>query len=334
MSLPGFDGLRVPSRFWMMGVLCLAAAAGIGYASLAPRKQRIAQIAVGVIACAGLLGDGWLKAMPTRLVPPLWSAVRGADPRLALLELPIGPGWDSIATLRTSSHHRRVLNGVSGYEPRHYPPMQEGLLQRDPEMLKAIASLGAFEVSIERASDSDGRWRQYVLGAPGAVLVAEDAERAIVRVPAAAWEPLRVGAPLQISSARASVGDPAPLIDGRLNTDWGTRQQGSEWLLADLGSVRTVGGVSLAIQKHSAGFPRHLAIDISNDGERFEQVWEGNGVSSTFLAVLRAPITGWLRVGFSPREARYVRLRQTVEARGIWVVPELEVNGPPPGGRP
>jgi hypothetical protein len=335
MWLPGFAGLRVPSRFWMMGVFCLAAAAGIGYASLVPRKQRIAQLAVGAIACAGLLGDGWLKVMPTRLVPPLWSAMRGADPRLPLLELPMGPGGlDSVATLRTTSHRRRVLNGVSGYEPPHYPPMQEGLLLRDPEMLKAIASLGAFEVSIERASDSDGRWRQYVLGAPGAVLVAEDGERAIVRVPAAAWEPLRVGAPLPIASVRASAGDARRLIDGRLDTDWGTRQQGVEWLLADLGSVRIIGGVSLAIQKHSAGFPRHLAIDVSNDGERFEQVWEGNGVSSTFLAVIRAPITAWLRVGFPAREARYVRLRQTLDGRGIWVVPELEVNSPPPGGRP
>ena len=331
MSLPGFDGLRVPSRFWMMGVLCLAAAAGVGYASLVPRKQRIAQFAVGLITCAGLLGDGWLNAMPTRLVPPLWSAVAGADPRLPLLELPMGPGGrDSVATLRTTSHHRRVLNGVSGYEPPHYSPMQEGLTLRDPEMLEAIASLGAFEVSIERAGDPDGRWRQYAQGAPGAVLVADDGQRTIVRVPQAVREQPRVGASLPIASVRASQGDPGLVIDARLNTDWGSRQEGREWLLADLGSIRTVEGVSLAIQKHSAGFPRHLAIDVSNDGERFEQIWEGNGVSATFLAVIRAPITGWLRVGFSPREARFVRLRQTMAARGMWVVPELEVNGVPP----
>lgn len=334
MSLPGFDGLRVPSRFWMMGVVCLSAAAGIGYASLAPRKQRVAALALCVLTCAGLLGDGWLKAMPTRPVPPLWPAISGADPRLPLLELPIGPGRDSIATLRTTSHHRPVLNGVSGYEPRHYPPMQEGLTTRDPDMLKAIASLGAFEISIERATDSDGRWRQYALGAAGAALVADDGERAIVRVPQAAWEEGRVGAPLSIASVRASVGDSALLADGRLNTDWGARQEGGEWLLVDLGMVQSVGGVSLAIQKHSGGFPRHLVIDLSTDGEHFDQVWEGNGASPTFLATVREPITGWFRVGFSPRQARYVKFRQTMGVRGVWVVPELEVNAPWPGREP
>jgi hypothetical protein len=32
MALPGFDELRVPSRFWMVGVLCLSVAAGLGFA--------------------------------------------------------------------------------------------------------------------------------------------------------------------------------------------------------------------------------------------------------------------------------------------------------------
>ena len=329
MWLPGFDGLRVPSRFWMMGVFCLAAAAGLGYALLVPQTLRIARVLACTLACAGLLADGWLQAMPTRTVPALWSAVDGADPALPLLELPIGPGWDSIATLRTSSHRRRVLNGVSGYEPRHYQPMQEGLKLRDPEMLRAIASLGAFEVSIDDAADADGRWRQYLLGAPGAVQVADDGTRTIVRVPEKAWEHARVGVALPIAAVRASEGEAALLIDGRLDTDWGSRQQGSEWILADLGAVKSVGGISLAIQKHSQGFPRHLAIDVSIDGERFEQLWEGNGASRTFLAVVDAPISAWLRVGFPAREARYVKLRQTVEARMLWVVPQIEINGPP-----
>ena len=195
-------------------------------------------------------------------------------------------------------------------------------------MLKAIASLGAFEVSIERANGASGSWRQYALGAPGAMLVADDGARATVRVPHAAIEEQVVGSALSIASVRASEGDAPRLFDGRLDTDWGTRQLGREWLVAELAESRSVGGVSLAIQKHASGFPRHLIIEVSSDGDRFEPVWEGNGATPAFLAVLRSPTAAWWRIAFPPRDARFVRFRQTVRSRMRWVVPELQINSP------
>jgi hypothetical protein len=36
MALPGFDNVRVPARFWMVGVLCLSVAAGFSYRAFTP----------------------------------------------------------------------------------------------------------------------------------------------------------------------------------------------------------------------------------------------------------------------------------------------------------
>jgi len=337
--LPGFDELRVPSRFWMIGVLCLSVSAGLGFAAVVSRgawgswrsdlSMRVVRYAVCAIASAGLLADGWLTSLPNRPAPTRWTEIQGTDPELPLLELPIGPRWDAAATLRTTAHGRRVMNGVSGYEPPHYPALQAGLLSAAPEMLEAIAALGAYEVSIESTNDADGRWKEYVAASPGARLVADDGSRAIFRIPAATPGDANVGPALPIQSVRASRGDPSPLIDRRTDTNWVDGPQTSDqWVLADLGRVQTVGGVSLAIGDHVVEFPRHPAVEVSSDGERYTRVWEGSGAARTFLAVVKDVRHGWLRVGFPPQDARFVRIRQLAWENVSWVLPELEINAP------
>jgi hypothetical protein len=327
MLLPGFDQLRAPARFWMMGELCLATAAGIGYAALAGGR-RVTRSVLFALLAAGLLADGWVTRMPIAPAPPMWTAIPGSNPSLPLLELPLGPSWDAAATLRATAHRHPVMNGVSGYDPPHYAPLQVGLGAEDPDMLEAIASLGPYEVSVESANDPDGRWKRYAAAAPGAARIDDDGTRTIFRVPAGRWPEPAVGPALPIMSVLASRGDASPVFDRRTDTDWveGTRQ-GDQWLLADLGRTQTIGGVSLAIEEHAGDFPRHLVIAASDDGERFITLWEGNLAAETFLAALRAPTAGWLRVAVPPVEGRFVRLSQTAPGAG-WRVPELEINAP------
>jgi hypothetical protein len=126
------------------------------------------------------------------------------------------------------------MNGVSGYEPPHYPALQAGLLSAAPEMLEAIASLGAYEVSIENANDPDGRWKKYVAAAPGASLVADDGTRAIFRIPAVQPVGSELGAALSIQSVLASRGDPPHRsITGYQLGGWSKRRASGCWLISD-----------------------------------------------------------------------------------------------------
>lgn len=329
MNLPGFGELRVPSRFWMMGVLSLSVAAGLAFAALVPARARAVRLVLCVIASLGLLVDGWLKTMPVAAAPPVWASTEGADSRLPLLELPLGPRWDNAATLRATAHGRRVFNGVSGYDPPHYAALEAGLRARDPGMLAALSSIGAYEVAIELAHDPDGAWQTYVGGATGVREVARDANRVIFRIPATAANAPEVGPAVPVSSLSASDGDPSVLLDDRAETHWaGGPQRDGQWLLADLGAVQPVGGVSLAIRDQTLHFPRALTIELSVDGAAFATAWSGTTAPTAFPAIVERPRDAWIRIAFQPATARYVRLRQTAVERIAWVVPDLEINAP------
>lgn len=306
MALPGFDELRVPSRFWMMGALCLAVAAGLAFHAIAGgrRSRNVWCAAISVL----VLADGWFTSMPMARIPPAWEAMTGADPRLPLLDLPLGPLWDNAAAFRVTAHGRRVMNGVSGYDPPHYAALSSGLQARDPAMLAAIATLGSFEIVIESGADRDGAWKRYATGAEGARVVAEDWARTIVRVPAA-------------QSPEPSLGEPLTPIAVQRNAD-------EQWVMGDLAREQTVGGVSLVLAPYGSDFPRSLIIEASPDGEHFTEAWSGTTSALAFLAILKSPSTPVIPIAIPVQQARYIRVRRPSEARTAWTGADIYVHAP------
>src|SRR5829696_8462857 len=65
--LPGYSGLRVPARMYMLAVLCLAVAAGIAFAYL--WRQRRWRLPLAAVALAGLVADGAIAGMPLGFPP-------------------------------------------------------------------------------------------------------------------------------------------------------------------------------------------------------------------------------------------------------------------------
>src|ERR1044071_2717401 len=59
MLLPGADGLRVPARFWLMTMMCLATAAGIVIADVVRARKPVTASIWVVLLALGLLSDGW-----------------------------------------------------------------------------------------------------------------------------------------------------------------------------------------------------------------------------------------------------------------------------------
>src|SRR5262245_45764438 len=118
MALPGFNELRVPTQLKMIDILCLAVAGGLAYQVVRPNRATLG-LATASLLAVGMLLDGWMAQVRMVTPPAMWPVVERPDSPDPILELPIG-GGDYAATFRAASHHRRVLNGVSGYDPPHY----------------------------------------------------------------------------------------------------------------------------------------------------------------------------------------------------------------------
>jgi hypothetical protein len=328
MYLPGFNALRDPTRFWMLGILCLTTAAGLSLASLPLSRQWVRRMVFG-LATMGVLLDGWVSAVPMAVAPERWPKVERRDQPQPILELPLGPRWDAAATFRSIWHRRPVVNGVSGYDPPHYAPLQAGLNAHDPGMLLALASLGSFDAVVNAVDDPTGAWARYVSSIAGVVPIASDGRRTAYRVPRTAIDDAVVGAVLPIARVEAFLREATSMSDGRLDTEWGDDpQRPGQWVLADLGEVHEVGGLTHALGEYARDFPRLLAIELSRDGSTWEQVWQGPTAALAFLAAVRSPRGAVMRFQFTPRPARFVRLQQLAHHRNMWRVAELQVHAP------
>jgi hypothetical protein len=120
------------------------------------------------------------------------------------------------------------------------------------------------------------------------------------------------------------------VTDGNLETAWSTpkAQQGGEELVLELDGQHSVTGVSLSTGPPLEAFPRWLAVAVSIDGERWDEVWNG-GMAGPFVeAVLRDPRTAEGRLAFAAKAARFVRLRQLrADPYAGWMIAELKVYG-------
>jgi hypothetical protein len=328
MALPGFDGLRIPSRFWMLGLLCLTITGGYAFRALTRRTAGGRRLLLASAVAVGLALDAWPTHMNLVRAPWQSTALEPADPPAPVLELPIGDGiGDAEATFRAIGHRRPVLNGVSGYDPPHYAPLVAGLEARDPEVLLAISSLSAVDVVVDESAKSD--FKSYVSAVPGAVHLVTVGQRSTYRLPARPRDPVRLGDPLPIAKTQAVGGHPQMAIDGTLEAGWDDGPQyPDQWFIADLGGVHDVGGVTTWLGRTARDYPRRLAIDVSIDGEIWEPVWEGRTAAKAFLAAIEAPTAAPLRFAFPPRRARFVRLRQLDTATMLWVIAELQVHRP------
>lgn len=299
--LPGFNGLRVPPRFWMLGMLCLGAAAGLAFARLAPRG-RPARTALLVAVSAGVLLDGWLKEMPTGNPPERWTRVEPPNRERALIELPLGPYFDAAATFRAVGHRRRVVNGVSGYDPPHYAPLQTALNDKDVSVLTALASLGPLDVVVD--TRPGGEWHRFVASVPGATEIQQDAHRILFALPDAP----RLAAE-------------GPVLVRRTLAD-GERDEPS----IDLGSVRRMGSLVLVANGKRESLRGVVAVDVSDDESTWREVWRGSTMGLIVVGEMQNPHGMTIGIPIDA-SARRVRLRR-LDAGGSWPLDEIRVHAP------
>jgi hypothetical protein len=331
MYVPGVEGVRVPARFWMLAVLCLAAAAALALARLSLRWPR-ARVAMATAAAIGIFADGLAWPMTTP-APPARSPNRTTA--TARLDLPLSEGHDLKALYWGITHQRPLINGYSGYFAPHYWVLRYLVEHRDHDVLTHLAQFGDLEVVVDLEEEGAEQVRAYVSSYAGSEQVFADERRANYRIrQSSAPIPHRrmEGATLPIAAASASAGaELLPrLTDGDLVSRWEAHrsQQPGDSLTLDLASPKQVRGVELVLGGYVADFPRRLLIETSTDGAAWEEVWSGSGGGPALTGALLHPRVMPLTFQFAPRTARYIRLTQLgSDPVFYWSVAELKVFG-------
>lgn len=334
MSLPGFNSLRVPARFWMVATLCLAIVGAIVFDRLAARFGRM-RIAATMVVVLGALADTWMSTMPLADTPKPFRALDCAgDTTSPIVELPLGNTYADVAAMyRQISHRRPTVNGYSGYFPPHYAALRFGLSTREPDTLSALASRGVRDIIVDRSRDPEGKWDQFVESHPAARRVCTEGDQTLYRLtpPAGAGQP-SAGSRVPAAVIRANVneGAVANMVDTDRTTRWESGPQSTRTRVEiDLGGVRPIAGLDLMLGPSMEDFPRGLIVEVSEDGSSWRRVWEGGSAGLAFLGASEAPLDVPLRYRFPPTPARLIRMQLTRnDDTYYWSIAEMRIVGP------
>jgi hypothetical protein len=324
--LPGFDGMRVPARFWMVAVMCLAALAALVVARI-PRRQT--RTFVVVLATAGMLLDAWPRTFPVVAAPGM--RVTGGSAR-ARLGLPLHES-ETETMYGAIADRRPVFNGYSGYAAPQHAALRDLLEHQDGAILDRLAATEPIEVIVEAAGDADGRWRRFVERHPNARRTTAGPDwtayeiattRAIAPAPAA-------GPAIAVAriDATANARDIGAVLDGDLDTRWhAVPQAGGETITVALDRAQQVSAIVLCLGTYASQYPRGLTVEVSPDSIAWTAVYTGGTALETYDAALRSPREVPITIPIRREAVKFVRLRQTgSDSHRGWTIVELRVIG-------
>ena len=283
--LPGFSGLRAPTRFYMFAVLCLAVAAAVAFEALT--RDRRVRPALAVMVFAGLFVDGTIAGMPLG-APPGAISVNEIDARL--LSLPVNDIQMSVFTMyRSMAHRLAVVNGYAGFFPRHIDVIDWSLWRQDATVLSELRRGHPLIVQVA-PSDTAPAWMEFIGAQPGVEFLGVQSGGGLYRLPALPYAPSR----RPVRSVTASV----------------TQDPG--WLIADLAGPRTVRAIQVRTGDDFRLLPPSLTVQASMDGRSWTTVHDGGPGGAAMLGALEQPQAVPIYIELQDVSARYVRVNTPI----------------------
>ena len=169
--MPGFNFIRVPSRFTILGMLGLAVLAGIGFdrvrAWLQPGRRRIAAIVVCALLMAEFLAIP-LGVNPYRVeIPPIdqWLAAQPGSFAIAEVPLPdpVNPGEferrQTAYMMHATAHWQKTVHGYSGFRALLHERLFQSLREfPSDESLRRLTDVGVSRVVVHTDLYEPGEW--------------------------------------------------------------------------------------------------------------------------------------------------------------------------------
>jgi hypothetical protein len=284
--LPGFSGLRVPSRFFMLAVLCLAVAAGLAFDAVSPRSRR-GRAVLAVCVFAGLTYDGAIDGM-WMVTPPQRLALH--DRVAHLIALPFSDRSASLdAMYQSMTPGVSVVNGYGGYVPPHADVIAWALNREDASVLTELrrgVPLYVFVATTDQADEAN-RWNAFMDAQPDVERIGVEGGGRLYRLPPAPSTP-----------------DPrpgTPIAGATTSTD-------RDWMTLDLHRQELVRGVVIRLFTRLFMLRRNLTIQTSADGAHWTTLSDDRPGGAALRASLEDPVAIPIRIDLDDVEARYVRL--------------------------
>jgi len=281
--LPGFNGIRVPPRFFLLSALCLAVAAGLALAHVTAVWPR----ARGLLAAAaffGLFVDGAIPGMQLGVPPGSFASMR-SDGRV--LELPFDDSYVHIkAMYRSIAHRMPVVNGYAGYIPPAADVIKWALRRRDPSVLLELRRARPLYVVVGSSPDAQ-TWTQFMETQNDTQLVGVSGSGRVYRMAPAAY-------PRQVTTGAALTSASIDARDG--------------WLVANLGQPQTVRAVEIRTYGNLVRLPAMLRVETSADGSVWSLALEEAPGGPALVGVLAEPRAIPLRLILPDLRTRYIRV--------------------------
>jgi len=350
--VPGFNGLRVPSRFHIFVMLSLSVFAAYGIKRLFPngvgqRKTIMKILVVLVILVEYASMPLPLTTVPVkREIPEVYQWLAAKKENVVMVELPLpsaekGVGLTECFRVYYSAYHwKNMVNGYSGYFPQIYDelcrrwkelPVAQNIADLQTlgvnliifhtadlnrrEIKQVLAELENLEIDIrtEAIFGTD-----YVLAVPPGIRGRTESgwkDRA-KRLSKTGWS-----VESNINQKMAGYA-----IDGSLETRWesGPQKRG-QYFAVDLKKPEPIQGISLKLGRSSMDYPRGYVAEISLDGVHWRKV---AGEEKTILPIMAFlnPRELSLDISLSSTEARFIRITGTAEdPTYYWSIHEIEV---------
>ena len=329
-ALPGVAGLRVPARFWLMTGICLATVAGLVTASLLRRANARTMAGATVIGGLALLADSWTGGIPAQPPPAPVPDARLLQNGL-VLTLPIEPFPDIASTWRAATGGWTSVNGYSGYAPNYYTALSLAAKSGDAAMFTPFQRERDLHVIVP---DDAPALKAVVAGQPGAVMTARGQGSTQYRLPRRTEGlPPRVGTALPVVASRSDCASETVRLafDDDETSKWDClKAPESHWLTVDVGRSLPVAAVAYSVGSYGWNVPGALAIETSVDGTVWEMARQGSILAELIDGGLADPARLRAVLPFTPREARYVRVRPVGQQPDFgWFVAELDVLSAP-----
>ncbi|MFC2166961.1 discoidin domain-containing protein [Acidobacteriota bacterium] len=352
--VPGFNGLRVASRFHIFVMLSIAVLAAFGIKSIlsvSHSKKKFANSAIVLLVMLILLEylsiPLPMDTVPAKEnIPEVYKWLKAEKGDFALLELPLPKlmeerAWIESPRLYYSTYHwKKLVNGISGYFPLLYSelrrrwerePLEHNIhdlqtlgvkyiilhssLYEEEELNRLMSDISKLHERIKFVARVD---EAYVYEMEP--LLRESAGKVLLgnskTIPNTEWS----------ASSNVNKGNVKYVLDGDISTRWhiGGREF-DVYFEFDLGDIYHIKGLSMKSGSNSLHYPRSYRVEVSADGIEWTVVTqEENSLHS--ITDFLTPKEISLDIAFPAIRARYIKFINTEKkvAERYWSIYDIE----------